>query len=381
MGNRIGAVMTVVVLSLSSCTADEPPDAAPPSPGDTESVAPLISSLPDECGSLGRAPRRGQVTFIRGGKLYASSSDGEGVLCLGRAPEGGHPAWGGLGDRLFLTLSGSRGRMLFPDKDVTLEPGLMRPISFGLSRPRGLSVLFASADRRRLYKMPATGGRLEDISFLKRHDEAVYHPAGEHIAVVGERRDGKYGIFLATNLGTDPQLLVVGEDAKRIYSLSFAPNGFLYYAAEHEDRYDVHGVSLLPTPAGKVDTDRLETYYSSPDVITKVVSSPFHDEGELAIEVGTDGDGCPSRTVLYTPRNKEQDLPFDTLTSTEPIAWMPNRDLVFTTLDDETCDTTGDVYVYDGTADLLIEDARTVAVRGIYRAAPDPPNVLPEVVA
>jgi hypothetical protein len=279
-----------------------------------------------------------------------------------------------------LQLSGGISRVIFRDREAELASG-MRPFSQGLSRPRGLSALFISADQRRLYKMPSNGGPIEDISFLKRHDEAVYHPAGEHIAVVGEDGDGTYGIFLATNLGTDPQLLVVGEDAKRIYSLSFSPAGFLYYAAEHDDHNDVHGVSLVPSGEGDVDTSPLQTYYSSPDTITKVVSSPFRDDGKLAIQIGSEGDSCPSKTILQRRRRTIAQLDVDPATSTDPIGWLPNGRLVFATLGDD-CDLIEGVHTFgtDGSS-LLVEGAYAVAVRGVYPSAPDPPNVLPEVVA
>jgi hypothetical protein len=379
MSKKLSACVALLIVVMSGCTPEEKDDVATPSqrPGD---ATPLIASLPDDCAGIGRTPGRGEVTFIHEGRLYGASSTGRNVRCLGRVSEGTQPAWGGSGDRFFVALSGSRSRVLFRDRDVTLTPGVMQPLPYGLSRPRGLSTLFASANRRHLYKMPTQGGPLEEISFLKRHDEAVYHPAGEHIAVVGEAHDGTYGIFLATNLGTEPQLLVVGEDAKRIYSLSFAQSGFLYYAAEHEDHHDVHGVSLFPAGEGDVGTSKLRTYFSTPDTITKVVSSPFVNDGKLAIQVASGEDDCPSQIVLYSRRDKAEGFPFSGDISTAPVGWLPNGDLAFVTLDEE-CDTK-DLYAFHGfDSSLLVEGADAVAVRGILPPAPGPPTRFTEVVA
>ncbi|MDQ3940920.1 MAG: hypothetical protein M3238_06200, partial [Actinomycetota bacterium] len=342
--------------------------------------APLIDSFPTDCGGLGTVPRAGEVTFVRDGRLYGVAPDGTSARCLARAPAGRRLDWGGSGDRAFLAVSDSKGRVIFEDRDHLLSAELA-DVAFGLSRPTGTSVLFGSSDGRRLFKLPSTGGPPEELSFLKRHDEAIYHPAGEHIAVVGENHDGDYGIFLATNLGTDPQLLVVGEDARRIYSLSFSPLGFLYYVAEHDDHFDVHGMSLQPTGTGDVTTSPLQTFYSSEEPIARVVVSQFRPVRRLAIEVGVDPDAtCPSKTVVWTNQTKPdgETLPGE---STKPVGWLPNGDLVYVTTDAE-CESTDDIFVWSGDrATLLAQGVSAPAIRGQLPPPPDPPTVLPEVVA
>jgi hypothetical protein len=114
-------------------------------------------------------------------------------------------------------------------------------------------------------KVDAFGEEPYDISFLADHDEVVYHPAGTHVATTGTDGDGTYGVWLATNLGEEPQLLAIGEDARRIFSLGFRHDGTtLYYAAEHDDRYDVHALRLaLQDPEGNKRGAELDTLDSA----------------------------------------------------------------------------------------------------------------------
>lgn len=52
-----------------------------------------------------------------------------------------------------------------------------------------------------------------DISFLDRHDHAVYHPAGRHIASAGPLA-GEEGLWLATNEGRGAVRIVRTEDGE-----------------------------------------------------------------------------------------------------------------------------------------------------------------------
>lgn len=362
---------------LISCTSGEDPGPAVRPPAGSGGN-PLITSLPTSCRGIGRAPRRGEITFISGGRLIASTPNSREVRCLAKVAGGDRIDWGGEGDRAVVSLSGSEPRVIFPSSDYVLSTGETDARAFGLSRPRGTSVLYGSADSRRLYKIPSNGGRVEDISFLERHDEAIYHPAGEHIFVVGEDRRGRYGIFLATNLGTDPQLLVIGEDARRIYSLTFSLSGVLYYAAEHDDRHDVHGLSLSPTGTGKVDTSGLKTFYSSPDPIARVVVSQFYESGRFAVEVeGNSSEGCPSETLVWVNRSKTISVPDR---PSRPVGWLPNGSLLYVALG-TACDA-AELYTWGGKRSLLVaDDVQAAAVRGRFPPPPNPPTRLPEVVA
>jgi hypothetical protein len=53
-----------------------------------------------------------------------------------------------------------------------------------------------------------------DITFLSENEAAAYHPAGEHILVIGTNAEGQYGLWLATNQGGDPLLIAFDELAE-----------------------------------------------------------------------------------------------------------------------------------------------------------------------
>jgi hypothetical protein len=366
-------------LVLASCTSssDEAPDREPTS--QSESAA-LITSLPDDCEGFGHARRPGEVTFAQGSRLFAATPNGSRVRCIGAYEEGTEGNWGGLGDRLFLR-SSTGGTVLFSNKTFQVTPNDTHPMAYGLSRPTGTSTLFTSGDKRRLYKVSANGKEQEDISFLRRHDEVIYHPAGMHIAAVGVDHDGTYGIHIATNTGKDPHLLVLSEDAKRVYSLSFSTIGELFYVAEHDDHYDVHSVSLEGDPSGDVETGGgLATYYTSDRPITKAFVSQFRFS-PIAIQVGTtEGNSCPSETVVSKGTNIIS-IGTDTGASTEPVGWLPNGDLAYVSLTGD-CDTNQGVHIWDGDEErLLLDGPSAVAVRGLMPDPPDPPTKEPEVVA
>ena len=334
------------------------------------------------------------------GKLYASSADGSEVRCIGRSKEGYLSGWGGSADRFFVATPVG-AQVVFSDRRYTFNSFGAHPSALGLSRPTGTSVLFETNHFTDLVKMNATGGERQYVSFLRRHDEALYHPAGEHIVASGVDDRGRYGIFLASNEGTDPQLLVLGEDAKRVFSLTFAPDGSLYYVAEHDGRYDVHSVSMSGAGGGDIATGGLATYYSSKNEISEVVVSQF-GFGPLAIRVGTNDGACPSKTVLWDEArggsgSSEAEARANFVArsttpiaadefagdGTDPVGWLPNGDLVLTTVEGPRCDPTGDVYTWNEKqgATLITDDASAVAIRGSFPPPPDPPTKEPKVVA
>lgn len=275
---------------------------------------------------------------------------------------------------------------MFDDRRYELNPFGAHPAALGLSRPTGTSVLFETNHLTDLVKMDAAGGDRQYVSFLERHDEAIYHPAGEHIVAAGVDDRGDYGVFVATNEGTEPHLLVLGEDAKRVYSLTFSPTGYLYYAAEHDDHYDVHGVGMEGAPSGDILESGLATFYSSESPIHEVVSSQFQPGAPLAVQVETAEGAC--ETVVVTdprPGEKNAEIPLtDGILegrSTAPVGWLPNGDLVLEGTDDR-CRSTGEVFVWDGDGTtLLATGATAVAVRGLMPDPPDPPTKEPEVIA
>jgi hypothetical protein len=360
-------VLVCSLLVMAACTSDG-------STTTDSSEPPLISVLPQSCGSVSLPPEAAEVTFVANGQLYSTQPDGSGIRCIEDLPEEGTDmGWGGQGDRVaFDTPSG--GLVLLDGDEHTFQPSDPDPTFQGLSRPVGTSLVYISGDGRRLFKVPVDGGPEEDISFLKRHDEVVYHPSGTSVIAVGEDRAGIYGVFFATNEGTDVRLLAVGEDAKRIYSLAFSHDGrTLYYAAEHEDRYDLHSLALTDKKKQESDEaaaeERLRTLHSSEQPIDNVVVSEFTRRPPVAF---TEGD-CENgrRTSIWDHGAIEKVAGGDGRFST-PSGWLPDGTLAVTT-SAEGCGEPGTVSLWTGgKSQALVADVSDAAIRSQLPAPPRP---------
>jgi hypothetical protein len=229
---RLAAVSISGVLLAVGCTqsGDVPDRGAPP-----PTRPPGLFQISSDCTGLSEA-RGPQVAFALDGQVYRAKPSGGIARCVIDVPDPQDLDWGPQADRVHF------GDLRRYDGDVVVSLDDTAE-SIAWSRPTGQAIVYVSEGR--LMKVDAFGEEPFEISFLADHDEAVYHPAGTHVAVTGTAQDGTYGLWLATNLGEEPQLLAIGEDARRIFSLSFAHDGAtLYYAAEHDDRYDVHSLGL-----------------------------------------------------------------------------------------------------------------------------------------
>jgi hypothetical protein len=353
-----------LLLLLSGCTSD----------GSTQQPAPLISSLPGNCDSLGRAPVSAEITFLVDDRLYAAPPDGSSARCLAELEQGSGLTWGGEADRVALDTA-TGGLILTNDQRELLQPDESQPVFEGLSRPVGTSLVYISADGKRLLKLPVDGGRPDDISFLKRHDEVAYHPSGTSVIVVGEERAGNYGIFFATNEGKDPRLLAIGEDAKRIYSLAFSHDGrTLYYAAEHPDRYDLHALALTSGErAGSpeaVTEGRLKTLHSSQAPIDNVVVSEFEKDPPVAYTEGSCETGI--QTFVWKGEGVARVGDDTNKTFTTPVGWLPDGGLLAMSRSGG-CDRPGTLKVWEGGySDSLVDQVTQAAVRAPFPPPPRP---------
>lgn len=361
-------VVASILLVLGGCTSDGDGTTTPPE-------EPAISSLPTECGPFGRPPTSAEVTFLIGNRLYAAPPDGSASRCIAELGEGEGLTWGGEADRVALNTT-TGGLVLSGGQRELLEPGEPGPLFQGLTRPTGTSLVYISAGGERLFKLPVKGGAPEDISFLARHDEVAYHPSGTSVIVVGQDRAGIYGIFFATNEGKDPRLLAIGEDAIRIYSLAFSHNGrTLYYAAEHQDRYDLHSLAL--TSGEKVGSGeavvekRLRTLHSDQQPIDNVVVSEFSKDPPVAY---TEGD-CDSgmRAFVWNGEGVEIVGGGELGVFSTPIGWLPDGSLSLLTRR-VGCDQPGTLQIWQGGVppDPLVGEVSQAAVRALLPPPPAP---------
>jgi hypothetical protein len=334
-----------------------------------------------DCDDLG-GTRETQLTFVVGnellhaGRSVLNGKDGAALECSLKVRNPDGLEWGPVADRvLFGDLRRSDGEKTYKIDDEAE--------SVSWSRPTGKSVVYISNGR--LMKVDAFGEKPFDISFLDEHDEVVYHPAGTHIAVTGTDKDGTYGVWLATNLGKEPQLLAIGEDARRIFSLAFSHDGTtLYYAAEHDDHYDVHALRLaLSDDQGEIRDARLDTLDSSDGPMGDVVvwEFTFADEeaaGRVAYTTGTCEEG---KTTHVWWAGKKTELG-GTLAgySTEPIGFLPDGRLVV--IAREGCASKGTLFTWTKEETKRIVGGATVAaVRTILPDPPGPPGSKQQVIA
>jgi hypothetical protein len=361
--SRRRIVRFVVVLALfgSACSSDS----------SREGSNTTARRLPTRCHGLKRISEAAEVTFVSGDRLYAATAKGSRARCISDDVDGDRLAWGGEADRVLI--DGDVTRLITPDVGASLSSEQQ---STSWSRPTGTSVISVSPGGQ-LLKTGAAGGEPADISFLARHDEAAYHPAGTHIATVGEDRDGTYGLFISNNEGRDHQLVAVGESAKRIYNLAFNHQGdTLYYAAEHEDRFDLHSLRVTAQEVGDTGAveSRLGTLYSGPDDITRIVVSEFSAEPLLAFQTGCRVKMISGADESALPESLAQ-------ANAAPVGWLSDNTLLVLEYD-SGCEGPGRLFaVTSDERTLVAEKVDAAAPRAVLPPPPEPPDVDTGVVA
>jgi hypothetical protein len=368
MKSRLFTVVFCWLLLAVGCTSQEQrPDTNGPSP--TQPARAGVFELTDGCEGL-RKLRGTQVSFVLEGDLYVAQRSGNVARCVLEIPQPLDVNWGPEGDRVnFGDLRRYEGEGV-----VSLDDSAE---SISWSRPTGRAIVYVSEGR--LMKVDAFGGQPVDISFLADHDEVVYHPAGTHIAVTGTADDGTYGLWLATNVGKDVQLLAIGEDARRIFSLSFAHDGTtIYYAAEHDDHYDVHSLRLaLQDEEGAIRDAELGTVDSASTEMGDVAVSEFAPQS-VAYTVGSCEEGKTTRVWDGSVTELGGELAG---LSTEPVGWLPGGELLVLARQ-SGCEGDGTLYVWEsGQATTLVPGVSAAGVRAVLPPPPDPPASEQQAVA
>jgi hypothetical protein len=164
--------------------------------------------------------------------------------------------------------------------------------------------------------VPSGGGAPLDITFLARHDAAIYHPAGTHVVSSGLSKDGTYGLWVATNRGADVRLLVRGETANSISQLAWTTNHQILFVADHGDHKDLHQFNLV--------TEKLVTPAKIPasQCFRSVVASRSPGGGVAWSTGACDGSGPATTTAVrggaFLPLAGTQ------LASAQPIGFLPD---------------------------------------------------------
>jgi len=355
------------LLAVGCTPQAQTPDTNGPSPSQPGAAG--VFQITGGCEGLRRL-RGSEVSFVLGSELYVARRSGSVARCRLEIQQPLELDWGPRGDRVsFGDLRRYEGDGIVSLDDVAE--------SISWSRPTGRAIVYVSEGR--LMKVDAFGDEPVDISFLADHNEVVYHPAGTHVAVTGTAEDGTYGLWLATNVGKDAQLLAIGEDARRIFSLSFAHDGTtIYYAAEHDDHYDVHSLRLaLQDEEGEVRDAELGTLDSASTEMGDVVVSEF-DAERVAYSVGSCDEGKRTRVWEFGVTELGGELAG---MSTEPVGWLPNGELLVRARE-SGCEGQGTLYAWSANqATPLVPGVAAAGVRAVLPPPPDPPASEQQAVA
>jgi hypothetical protein len=342
---RAFGLTAALLTSLASC---ETATRTSPSPAPQR---PLIASLPQGgCTGLGAAAE--EVTFTALGRVYAAAPDGSNLRCIAQDRPGALQ-WGPAADRVLLG-----GLQTVLSTGIGHAPTTESVRSPVMSHPTGKSIVYISSDGR-LMKTSATGGAPKDISFLKRHDDVVYHHAGTHIAVAGDNGT-ESGVFLATNLGRNARIIAQGQGATRVHSLAYRGET-LYFVGEHGDHFDVHSLR----------GDAIDTRYSGREPVDFVTTGPWSPG--IAWRQGMCDTSMRTR-VLLDGGEPVGGLGGDLDTAfTRPAGWTRDGRLLVLARR-VGCGGSHDLYLWSPQkTTLLVRNVEAAAVRSVAPPAPPPP--------
>lgn len=184
----------------------------------------------------------GEITFVKDGRVFAVDAGGNKATCI-------YDLRGRKIQRLSWSPD-STALLLGSDKvargaKVAASGYLPSNLDVNWSGPNGTSLLAATA-KGELVKRNSTTAKRTDISFLSEHQRSAYHPAGKAIASVGTGIDDTtgeetLGVFIASNVGADPRLLVRDETDAQLSELGFSASGdFLFFVAQHPGKFHFH---------------------------------------------------------------------------------------------------------------------------------------------
>lgn len=373
------APTTSATTATSTTTAGQsttsPPTTSPPTTVQTTTTTDvvrtaLITSLPDGgCTGLGAPPdfEDAEVTFQVGRRLYAATPDGGNVRCLLEIPEDEVSVllpprleWGGAADRLIVG-----DHAYLASGEVPTDVATFTRLRW--TKPTGTSVL--AVEEGRLLKRSVETGAVSDVTFLARHDLAVYHPAGTEILSVGQDTTGDYGIYLASNRGTNVRQLVDGTGAI-VTELALLHDGrTLYFIAVHDGLTHLHELILTPPnvpPDGPSPEDGALQLHETSAELRGLELSPWDLWWAANQACGVDEDpGIVLREVLSLPAELEG-------VPAEAVGWLPADRLAVVTFP-EACGLPGDLWIVDfgfvsgssPTATLLYSGSEEAAATGL----------------
>jgi hypothetical protein len=292
------SVALVAVALLAGCGGGSDESAVPPPPDSTPHLA-SGKSLPAGCPPA-RPRAKHLATFAAGGRAWALSLDGKELLCLFEAPAPGPFAWGPRGDRLLLDGLGVEGLGKAPRRAADD----VHPVSSSWGHPVGKSVVFVAPDGAHLLKARPGRSDFEDVTPMRKaiFRKVAYHPSGLAFGFIIERK-GRQELWLSSNTGAKPKLLVHGRLHTSFDALAFSVDGrAIFFAARHADGTPhVHRIDLDdPVQVGTM-------WHGKPGTVVHGLL-PAWESGIVALTIGStcahrravvvDGDASGGRRLL-----------------------------------------------------------------------------------
>lgn len=263
-------------------------------------------------------PPEGQVTFVSGGKLWAS--DSAGVHCLADL-QGRNPSWISWspdGDEVLV----GPDTLLRADGSFTATGYFPTNRALRWSWPTGKALVAPNATTGHLIWRNAhdSGDRI-DISFMERTDVASYHPAGKHVVAAGVGNDGLgEGVFVASNRGANAQRIGTAFDGE-ITDLRFDSGGdAIVFIHHHPDGMsEVHRYTF--------SSGFLETLASVPDEVADhlVISDSESGDAAWALSHSTQSSHLQ---LLLSGTLSDTGVPMPAETWLEPLGWTPGHHLL-----------------------------------------------------
>ena len=330
----IASIATTVVTTHSTATTTASTTPRPTTAPTTTPTTASGVSIPDGpitvCQFTAAAPS-GEITWVQDGQLRALADDGV-PRCLVASATVPLPKWSPTGDRLLIDPSTAIGA-------TTLRPTgyAAAATSVSWSQPTGKAFIAIDPATHRLIWHASTNSQTEDISFLARTDEAVYHPAGKAIAAVGVDENGHYGVWLASNRGLNRQLITsIDDPTTQATHLSFSADGrILYFVHRAVHALILDGLILNEIGVeGQADSNVVASTVGDAQAWT---TGPCDSSGSLV-----------ARVDQATPQDLRtaNGSPFTGASSTlQPVGWLGGARLVLIARN-SGCDGPGDVWTW-----------------------------------
>jgi hypothetical protein len=308
---------------------------------------------PGPC-ALGTPSAAAEVTFLRSGELVGVSEIGGQLTerCLVKLSTGdsGLVRWGPQGDRVLL------GNKTFIVNDKRTDTGFGGTDIVTWSAPKGTALLQLDPAAKKVAKRNNLDNPDVTQFQVAEADDALYHPAGKAVVFVGRpTTDSQYGIWLMSNEGERPQIITVGEDAKRIRLLGWSSGGAqLDFWAEHFDgTTHVHQLQL----PGLVIQDR------NPGDDGSTVLTDAQRNDSRALVTGTCADHSLSVKVFgfAGPENawplKQQDVRILSVDDEHHVIMVATRN--------STCDGPEDIWRWDRSGGRVSPELLASGVMGV----------------